>query len=322
MQLGGIMNKKSTYSEWVKQWLERKEQLVKESTFAAYSNIVVNHLIPKFGDILLENISEELIQDYALHLLRSGRLDGQGGISERSARDIVVVLKNSLRDAIKHKLLPPTEIDILFPNNKDRFKIKIVPKSDQQRLIQAIYLNLTTRSAGILLALYTGLRIGEVCGLKWSDIDFENKMIHVSRTLQRVYRKQLDGTGKSKIIIASPKTRSSAREVPLSSLIFPVLRKLAGNSPDAFFLSGTEKCVEVRTFRTFFENFLEKNEIAKINFHSLRHTFATRCIEAGGDCKTVSELLGHATVNMTLNLYVHPQIEQKRKCVELLNDLM
>lgn len=310
------------YSEWATQWLGRKEQLVKESTFAAYSSIVVNHLIPQLGHFPIEAISEELIQDYALSLLRSGRLDGQGGIRERSARGIIVVLKNSLRDAMKQKLLPPTEINIRFPNKQDRFKINIVPKPDQQRLIQAIYLDLSTRSAGILLALYTGLRIGEVCGLKWGDIDFENKMLNVQRTCQRVYRKHLDGTGKSKIVIASPKTRSSLREVPLSSIILPVLKKLAIASPDAFFLSGTEKCVEVRTFRTFFEDFLKKNEIAKNNFHSLRHTFATRCIEAGGDCKTVSELLGHATVNMTLNLYVHPQIEQKRKCVELLNDLM
>jgi len=310
-----------TYSNWAEKWLIRKEQLVKESTFSAYSNIVVNHLIPRFGTISLRDITEELIQTFAFHLLRDGRLDGTGGMCERSAKDIIVVLKNSLRDAMKQKLLPPGEFEIQYPNKQDRFKIKVVSKPEQQKLVQAIYLSLSPKSVGIMLALYTGLRIGEVCGLKWSDIDFESKMLHVNRTVQRVYRKRLDGKGKSQIIIGPPKTRSSMREIPISAILFPVLRKIAPDNPNDFFLSGTEKCIEVRTYRTFFDTFLKKNQIESINFHALRHTFATRCIEAGGDCKTVSELLGHASVNMTLNLYVHPQIEQKRRCVELLSEI-
>lgn len=314
------MSAYKNYGQWVTHWLERKEQLVKKSTYSAYVNIVVNHLIPKFGNWPLKRFTEERIQEYALLLLRHGRLDGSGGLSERSARDIIVVLKNSLREAMKLKLLPAAEFNIRFPNRQERYKINVLSKIVQQRLIQAIYLNLSNKSAGILLALYTGLRIGEICGLKWGDIDFENKLLHVRRTLQRVYRKNMDGSGQSQIIISEPKTHSSKRSVPLSSLLIPVLRRLSSDNADNFFLSGTVKSVEVRTFRTFFENFLRKNNIDKVNFHALRHTFATRCIEAGGDCKTVSELLGHATVNMTLNLYVHPQIEQKRKCVELLND--
>lgn len=314
------MSAYKNYGQWVTHWLERKEQLVKKSTYSAYVNITVNHLIPKFGNWPLKRFTEERIQEYALLLLRHGRLDGSGGLSERSARDIIVVLKNSLREAMKLKLLPATEINIRFPKRQERYKIHVLSKIVQQRLIQAIYLNLTNKSAGILLALYTGLRIGEICGLKWSDIDFENKLLHVRRTLQRVYRRNIDGSGQSQIIISEPKTRSSHRSVPLSSMLIPVLHRLKNSCPEAFFLSGTAKSVEVRTFRTFFEKFLLKHNIERVNFHALRHTFATRCIEAGGDCKTVSELLGHATVNMTLNLYVHPQIEQKRKCVELLND--
>ena len=310
-----------TYSNWAAQWLTRKEQLVKESTFSAYSNIVVNHLVPHFGRVGLQDITEERIQSFAFHLLRDGRLDGAGGMCERSTRDIIVVLKNSLRDAMKLKLLPSAEFEIQYPNKQDRFKIKVIAKSEQQKLVQAVYLALSPRSVGIMLALYTGLRIGEVCGLKWSDIDFENKMLHVNRTVQRVYRKTLDGKGKSQIIVGPPKTRSSRREVPISAILLPVLKRIAPETSDVFFLSGTEKCVEVRTYRTFFDDFLKKNQLESINFHALRHTFATRCIEAGGDCKTVSELLGHSSVNMTLNLYVHPQIEQKRRCVELLSEI-
>ena len=146
-------------------------------------------------------------------------------------------------------------------------------------------------------------------------------MLNVNRTVQRVYRKTLDGKGKSQIIVGPPKTRSSRREIPISAILLPVLKRIAPETSDVFFLSGTEKCVEVRTYRTFFDDFLKKNQLENINFHALRHTFATRCIEAGGACKTVSELLGHSSVNMTLNLYVHPQIEQKRRCVELLSEI-
>lgn len=311
-----------TFQNWVEQWLVRKEQLVKESTYSVYSNIVVNHLVPKFGKIELKKISENMIQDFAFHLLQKGRLDGQGGLCERATKDIIVVLKTSLRDAMRQRIIPSTEFEIKFPNKQSSRKVIVMSKTEQQKLIQAIYLDLNLKTAGIMLALHTGLRIGEICGLKWSDIDFENKIMHVNRTLQRVYQKDLDGKGKSKIVISSPKSKSSRRSIPLSSSLLPILRKIAPLSNDVFFISGSEKCIEVRTYRTFFENFLEKNEVGRINFHVLRHTFATRCIEAGGDCKTVSELLGHSTVTMTLNLYVHPQLEQKRRCVELLSDFI
>ena len=310
------------YKEWAEEWLKRKEQLVKKSTSAAYGNVVINHLIPKFGDMKLSDITEPIIQEYVFELIRCGRLDGKGGLSERSVRDIVVILKNSLRDAMKMKLIPISTYEILFPNKQERYRVNVLAKTTQQKLIQAIYLDLNSRSAGIMLSLFTGLRIGEVCGLKWQDIDFENRIIKVKRTLQRVYHKDLNGAGTSEILVSTPKTKSSIREIPISNLLFPVMSKINPNHPNAYFISGTEKCVEVRSFRFFFENFLKRYDIEKINFHTLRHTFATRCIEAGADHKTVSELLGHSSVNMTLNLYVHPQMEQKRRCVELLSEIL
>lgn len=312
---------KKKYSEWVREWLSRKERFVKKSTYAAYSNIIVNHLLPRFGNMYLSDFSENLIQNYALELLQHGRLDGTGGLCDRSSRDIIVVLKNTLRDAMKAKLLSTVSYEIVFPPVFSKSKVVILEKTMQQTLIQSILLNLTPRSAAILLSLYTGLRIGEICALKWSDIDCENKLIRVNRTLQRVYQKELNGKGKSEIVISEPKTRSSKREVPISAFLYPIIKRVNPMNANAFFVSGTEKCVEVRTFRTFFENFLTRHHMEKVNFHTLRHTFATRCIEFGADCKTVSEILGHSSVNMTLNLYVHPQIEQKRRCVEMLSEV-
>lgn len=306
------------YSNWIVKWLQRKEQLVKESTFAAYSNIVVNHLLPKFGDMKLEQITEEVIQDYVFELLKHGRLDGSGGMGDRASKDIVIVLKNTLRDAMRAKLIKTTVFEIRFPSFNSQYKVKVLSPAEQKQLCDAIDSDLTTRSAGIFLSLHTGMRIGEVCALRWMDVDMDDRMIHINHTLQRVYKKDLSGTGKSKLLLSSPKTKTSRRSIPISKSLFAVMKELSPSCPDMFFLSGSEKMVEVRTFRTFFEAFLLRNGIEKFNFHVLRHTFATRCIEAGADCKTVSELLGHATVNMTLNLYVHPRVEQKRNCVELI----
>lgn len=307
-----------TYSKWITQWLPQKEKLVKESTFASYSNILVNHLLPKFGVYEINKITENEIQHYVFELLNSGRLDNHGGLSDRATKDIVVVLKNTLKDAIRYKLLSPSVFEIKFPKKEQQRKLKIISHETQNRLVQSIYLNLNRRTFGILICLYTGLRIGEICGLKDSDLNFEAQILKVSRTLQRVYRKSLNGVGKSKLIETSPKSRTSTREIPISQILLPVFSRFDFSSSENYFLSGTEKCIEVRTYRSFFEHFLIQNNIEKFNFHSLRHTFATRCIEAGADCKTVSEILGHSTVNMTLNLYVHPQMEQKRRCVNML----
>lgn len=307
-----------TYEEWIYKWIGSKEKFVKESTFASYSNILVNHLLPKFGKYDIAQITEDKIQCYVFELLENGRLDSRGGLCERATKDIIVVLKNTLKDAIRAKLLPPGIFEIRFPMTKKDHKLKIISKEIQQRLIQSIYLNLNRKTIGILLCLYTGLRIGEVCGLRDRDFNIENQTLNISRTLQRIYKKNLDGSGKSKLIETTPKSRTSLREIPISDLLMPVLNRFLEYGSDNYFLSGNSKCIEVRTYRSFFEKFLQNNNIEKFNFHSLRHTFATRCIESGADCKTVSELLGHSTVNMTLNLYVHPQMEQKRKCINML----
>lgn len=254
------------YSNWIVKWLQRKEQLVKESTFATYSNIVVNHLLPKFGEMKLEQITEEVIQDYVFELLKHGRLDGSGGMGERASKDIVIVLKNTLRDAMRAKLIKTTVFEIRFPSFNSQYKVKVLSPAEQKLLCDAIDSNLTTRSAGIFLSLHTGMRIGEVCALRWMDVDMDDRMIHINHTLQRVYKKDLSGSGKSKLLLSTPKTKTSRRCIPISKSLFAVMKELSPSCPDMFFLSGSEKMVEVRTFRTFFEAFLMRNGIEKFNF--------------------------------------------------------
>ena len=195
-------------------------------------------------------------------------------------------------------------------------KIYTISKQDQDKLIDYILKNQSSKNFGILLTLYSGIRIGELCALKWKDIDFKNNILNINKTLQRVYIKDKQ-INKSKLIITNPKTHNAEREIPLNKDFAKELKKFKTDNED-YILSGSRKWIEPRTYRRFFARTLEKVKIDKINFHGLRHTFATNCIKLGVDYKTVSELLGHATVNITLNLYVHPQMSQKKKCIDLI----
>lgn len=314
------MHTKMNYAEWLRIWMERKEVFIKEATAACYLESVETHIIPLLGDLELADVTEEKVQDAALLWLESGRCDGSGGLSERTVRGIIMVIKLSLKAAAKEGRIPDRRYDILFPPQKAVQRLKVLSKTEQALLTQHIYLNLTPKNLGLLFCLHTGLRIGELCALQWGDIDFETRTVAVSRTVQRIYQRDVNGTGKTKIITTTPKSMHSARILPISTLLFPLLRKMNPDNPSAFLLTGKNTGTEPRTYREYYNRLRDKLGLSQdVTFHGLRHTFATRLIENGADCKTVSELLGHASVNITLNLYVHPQMEQKRKVIELLN---
>ena len=164
------------------------------------------------------------------------------------------------------------------------------------------------------MALHTGMRIGEICALSWSDIDFNKKVIHINHTLTRV----LDDKNKTKIILDSPKTEASKRAIPLCSTIETILEEEYARRKSDFVVSEKHTFIGTRTFEYRYKQFLKNNNIQDINFHSLRHTFATRCVQAGVDIKSLSEILGHANVSITLNTYVHSSIETKRNQLEKL----
>lgn len=167
--------------------------------------------------------------------------------------------------------------------------------------------------------MYTGLRIGEICALKWNDIDFDNKILIVNKTIQRIFIKNIENKSHSKILITSPKSKSSNREIPLSNSIYNILKLHIPKDTNTYFITGNQKYIEPRTYRSYYDRFIKNIGIEHINFHALRHTFATRLIESGVDYKTVSELLGHSSVNITLSMYIHPHMEQKRKAVECID---
>lgn len=300
------------FNEWALIWIENKKKYVKESTYANYLIVLENHLIPYLGDYSLKDITKEMIQNMILQFRINGRLDGRGGLSDKTVKDIVAILKSCLIDAGASYLC---EKNIFrFPPNDQIDKMKTLDEDMCEKLIRVIEKEKNCESMGYAVGLLTGVRIGELCALQWKDIDFERKVIHIYKTLQRVYIKKDE---KTKIIISMPKSKSSVREIPISKKLENIMNRYIGEKEE-YLISGSRKYIEPRLYREHFHVFMDRNGFSKIRFHDLRHTFATRCIAKGGDCKTVSCLLGHSNVNITLNRYVHPELEEKRNCVELM----
>lgn len=305
-----IMEKNTTFSKVAGLWKADKKQYVKKSTYAAYALLIQNHLIPEMGEET--DITEELVQSLVNRKLESG-------LSQKTVRDILIVLKMILRFGVKYGYLEFRQIDIHFPTEREKQDIEVLTLSSQRKLMAHIRENFTFMNLGIYICLNAGLRIGEVCALRWDDIDVEGGVIRVRRTLQRIYL--VEGETKStELIEDTPKTKNSIRDIPMTkdllSLVKPLKKIVRG---DFYVLTNGAMPVEPRTYRVFFKQLLDDLELPKIRFHGLRHSFATRCIESHCDYKTVSVLLGHSNISTTLNLYVHPNMEQKKKCIDAMS---
>lgn len=175
--------------------------------------------------------------------------------------------------------------------------------------------NFTFRNLGIFICLNTGMRIGEICGLKWENVDTDLGVIQVRKTLQRIYVLD-EGEKHTELLLDTPKTTNSIRDIPMSNELIKVLKPIKKVVNDNFFvISNDANPIEPRTYRNYYKKLLKKLDIDELKFHGLRHSFATRCIESNADYKTVSVILGHSNISTTLNLYVHPNHEQKKKCI-------
>lgn len=303
------------FQDILEMWLSEKKKYVKESTYAYYSFEVQNYIMPMLGNKAIHEITEEYIQGIVLHWQKEGMENGHP-LKKSTVQNLVVLLKQVLRYAAKKKIIENGMLEIHFAPETESKKIQVFSKEEQNRLIQAILDELSYRTFGILLCINSGMRIGELCALKWSDIDLRRRIIHIDKTLQRIYIQ--NATPRTQIIITSPKTATSIRDIPMSDKVFEIVSQLPNINREGYVLSNEKQYIEPRTFRKFYSNFLARHGIDIKHFHCLRHTFATRCIENGGDYKSVSEILGHTTINTTLNMYVHPQMEEKKKCVDML----
>lgn len=315
------MTSNTQFKTLVNTWLNQKKPMITPSTHASFTLIAENHLIPHFGTQKIGSITEADIQKYITYLHDEGRLDKEGGLMVKTIRDIILVLRLAMEYAYKERVIPLLNWDLIeYPKETGIKKIVSLSKDQEQELIQCIYMNLNRKTAGILVALFTGARIGELCGLQMKDISLTEKTISINKTVQRIYDKK---KGSSYVHIGPPKTKSSARIVPAPSLLMNIIKKFYTENPNHYFLTGKSKPTEPRTYRQFFERFLKRNNLTKVKFHEIQHTFAVRAIEIPEfDIKSLSEILGHKNVSFTLNVYGSANLQQKIKCMNLLNDLL
>lgn len=310
-----LKSKKILYKDWIYTWLLEKKDYIKESTYANYSNNIFNHIIPKLGNYYLNELNHKVIQDFLLELSKNGRKDNNGGLAEKTIKDITIIIKGSIKKGINEDKIKHIELTFNYPKDNKENKLYVLTKREQSKITNYVLENINSRNIGLLISLYSGIRIGELCALRWEDVDFKKNCLTINKTIQRVYIKDKN-KNISKVIITTPKTKNANREIPINKDFLEILKKVKSDK-EHYILTGNEKYIEPRTYRKYFNKVLDELKIKHFNFHSLRHTFATNCISLGVDYKTVSELLGHANVNITLNLYVHPRYSQKKKCIDL-----
>ena len=304
------MYMQKSFQEISRIWCETKRPIVKHSTMCAYMLTLKSHLLPYFGAMTV--ITESDVQQFVLDKFSAG-------LARKTIRDLVAVLRSVVKYGSKHKIFPFEEWEVEYPTNSNVRRLPTLALNHQRILMRYLIEGPTSQNIGILLALCTGMRIGEVCALKWEDVDFNQKTIMVRHTVGRIYNCELKSTEK---INSSPKTSNSYREIPISKQLLLPLKIVKKDSLSLFVVGNSTQSKEPRSYRDYFVRLLKRLNIPPIVFHGLRHTFATRCIESQCDYKTVSVILGHSNIATTLNLYVHPNLNQKKRCIERMSKLL
>ncbi|MCI9133213.1 MAG: site-specific integrase [Lachnospiraceae bacterium] len=323
----GRKDKKSTFRFMAEQWLSGMRLHVKESTYVKYFNVLHNHLLPELGDLSAEQLTTGTVERFIQGKLEHGRLNGSGGLSEKSVRDMLAILREICLYATHWDLEIPCHFELVRVRRKEA-EIRVLTRQKQLELAQFLTSDDSLIKLGILMSLYMGLRLGEVCALQRQYILYNEGILCVRRTMQRIQRLRdeeplpLHPHPKTKIIITEPKSNSSIRDIPIPPFLLKRLEILRDLPGDAYILTGTSlRFMEPRCLENKLQKYLKDCNLTGVTYHVLRHTFATRCVEDGFDVKSLSEILGHASVNITLNRYVHSSMDQKRRFMEQLDML-
>lgn len=308
---------KEKYEYWLDEWLRTKRLSVKESTYIRYRNTIENHIKPDLGKYPISKISTSLMEQFVSRKLQDGRIDGNGGLSPKSMSDIMVIIKESFKYAQSYGTIAICSFDrISF--KKTAQEMRVLSLLEEQRLLSVLFRDFDRYKLGVFICLYTGIRIGELCALQWKNVSLSENAIKIEHTMQRLQSKDLNAMQKTRIIVTEPKSYAALRTIPLPEFVIEVIKPFV-SVPNAYVLSGEcRTIIEPRTMQNRFKTYLVEGQINDANFHSLRHTFATRCVEAGFDVKTLSEILGHSSVKITLDKYVHSSMQLKRNNMEKL----
>lgn len=308
----GIYNLSSTnitFSEISEQWLYSVRQSVKESTYSHYQYTMRHYLLPVFGNLKVNTLDEKILEQGLLEVIAPAG-ERQRTLGATMAQECLSILRRICKYAAHFHLIRPLEISVKLPQKDSKAALPFT-KEEQKKLQVFVMDSPTPRKIGLLLGFQLGLRIGEICGLKWGDFDLSTGIVTIQRTVNRISCEN----GHTKIIVQSTKTKNSNRAIPLPKSLIRVLKLLSENfSSETWFLSGNEeKPVEPRCYRKSIHGYLKKAGVHQAHPHMLRHTFATTCLQAHCDIKTLSELLGHANAEITLKRYVHSDMGRKRR---------
>lgn len=296
-----------TISDLFQEWYRSICYRIKESTAANYMMKATKHILPVFGD----KQADMLVQGDIYHFIAEKQKEG---LSNRYITDIIILMKSFFKYVVRtYHIINPLD-GIILPKKK-KAEIQLFDETEQNTLQQYIAENQNQTTLGIALSMSTGIRIGELCALQWKDIDLEKRILTVRKTIQRIQCPT--EMAKTRLIITEPKSESSRRTIPIPECIMDFLKKFKGNEQE-YILSGSEKPTEPRTMQYRFSKILKNVNLPSVHFHALRHIFASTCVKLGFDVKALSEILGHSSVEITLNRYIHSDFEQKRKYMKLL----
>ncbi len=295
-----------SFAYYCDSWLASNGGSLKVSSLNRYENDIKNHIKPFFGEKLPSDITSEEVDSFSRMLLQ------QQGLSPKTVRNILALFHSVFVFIRKRTQWNLREPEIIYPKER-RKAVRVLDEKEEERFMRFLVREMDICKFAVYMALRTGMRIGEICALRWLDISFDARTISICHTAQRI-RNTEEGAGtKTKIMIGPPKSESSCRMIPLMPDMAALCMRFCTSETGAFVLTGTGQCMDPRKLQRRLKAYTEKCGIKEVHFHTLRHTFATRCIEAGFDMKTLSEILGHSNIGITMNLYVHPNMDSKRE---------
>lgn len=312
-------NEAPLFETIAQEWLETNKSQIKISTQNKYWNLLDSYILPILGKRTLSAITHDCLESFCTTLLAEGGIN-QCGLSPKTVSDVLSVIRSILQLAVKKGHSIPCDASTIHIKKATK-TMRVLSMHEQEKLCQYLYSNLDPCNLGILVCLFTGLRVGEICALRWEDISFAEQTIYVHKTMQRVQDRS-GGASKTKVIITTPKSACSIRIIPLPDNIVRTIRNFSSSHTGYFLTSNDQRYIEPRTMQNRFRLALKSASIEYANYHALRHTFATRCVECGFDVKSLSEILGHASVNITMNRYVHPSLELKKENMQRLSSLL
>lgn len=296
------------FGAFASEWMQINKHKITESTYVKYLSVIEKHIMPRFGGMRPEMITTAAVSEFAI-----GLSDGLG-LSPKTVRDILTILNSILKYAKKEIGVIMPDVEIIYPKSSKK-EMRVLSRTEQERLIAALTRDMDEYKFGILLALITGLRIGELCALRWENVDFEGGFIRVKSTMQRLRNIENSTLNiySTKVIISDPKSEGSARKIPLTDNARTLCKRFYRGGARAFVLTGEiDRYCEPRKLQYHFYGITREIGLTDVNFHALRHTFATRCVEVGFEIKSLSEILGHSSPKITLERYVHSSMELKR----------